>query len=169
MHRTWTRTAALALAVCVPAFAADVTVDDEHFVTRAALAGLMEVELARLALATSQDHDVRAFAELMLADHEKANAELSSLAAEGRVSMPTTPDAKQQEIITYLEGLSGEAFDEAYALRMEAEHEKAIDLFRSATKSESVTPAIAQYAKEMLSTLDHHHDMAEDLVENEDD
>jgi putative membrane protein len=168
MTGIWTRMAALALAVSTPAFAADLIVDDEIFVTRAAQAGILEVELARVALATSQDHDVRAFAERMLADQEAANAELSSLAAEGRVSMPATVDSQQRDIITYLEGKSGADFDEAYAQRMAAEHEKAVVFFRATAKSEAVTPALAQYAKGRLSTLEDHQEMAEDLVEGED-
>jgi putative membrane protein len=164
MPRTWTRAAALALAVCGRAFAADVVLDDSTFVRGAVQAGITEVELSRLAIATSHDPDVRAFAERMIADHEKANDELSSLAAEGRVDVPTTPGSEQQVAIDELRGKSGAEFDEAYAERIKADHGKAVALFRAAAQSRSLAPALAQYAKRTLPTLEHHQKMSEELA-----
>ena len=169
MRRTWTCTAALALVVCAPAFAADMELDDATFVMSAARAGMTEVELARIAIATSHDADVRAFAERMLKDHQEANEKLRSLAAEGQVSMPTAPDSEQQDIIAYLRGKSGAEFDKAYAVRMEAEHTKAIALFRAAAQSSGLAPALAKYAKDALPTLEHHEEMAEELNAGEGD
>jgi putative membrane protein len=168
MLRTWSQIAGLALVVCAPAFAADVVLDDSTFVRNAAQAGIAEVELSRLALATSRDPDVRAFAERMVADHEKANEELSSLAAEGKVSMPTSPDSDEEVAISELKGKTGADFDEDYAKRMAADHVKAVALFRAAAQSRALAPALAQYAKRTLPTLEHHQKMAEELADETD-
>lgn len=168
MPRTWTHIAVPALVLCAPAFAADVVLDDSTFVRSAAQAGIAEVELSKLALATSRDPEVRAFAEQMVSDHEKANEELSSLAEEGRVSMPTTPDSEQQVAISELKGESGSEFDEDYAQRMAADHGKAVALFRAAAQSRGLAPALAQYAKRTLPTLEHHQKMAEELADESD-
>jgi putative membrane protein len=169
MRRTWTCTAALALAVCAPAFAADLELDDDGFVTSAVQAGITEVELARLAITSSDDPDVLAFAEQMLADHEDANEELRSLAAEGQVSMPTAPDSRQQAVIMDLRGKTGADFDEDYAQRMKAEHAKAVALFEAAAQSSGIAPALSQYAKRTLPTLHRHQEMAETLAARESD
>src|SRR4051794_35989548 len=51
------------------------------FVKKAAQDGMTEVEVGKLALTKSQDPAVRGFAQKMVDDHSKANAELAQIAA----------------------------------------------------------------------------------------
>ena len=51
-----------------------------EFVQHAAAAGMAEVALGKMALAKATDTDVKEFAQKMVDDHSKANAELTSLA-----------------------------------------------------------------------------------------
>ena len=50
------------------------------FVNQAAQDGMTEVAVGKAALARSQDPSVRSFAQRMVNDHGKANAELASIA-----------------------------------------------------------------------------------------
>ena len=81
--------------------------------------------------------------------------------------MPTAPDSQQQAVITDLRGKSGAEFDEDYAERMQANHAKAVALFKAAAQSRDVAPALTQYAKRTLPTLEHHREMAEELAAGE--
>ena len=130
----------------------------EVFFKKAALDGLAEVELGKIALNKSQDPEVRAFAQRMVTDHGKANQELTSLARAKGIAAPTSLDAEHRTMIANLERESGPAFDRAYCEHMVMDHTKAIALFESASKAPDTD--VAQFARKTLPTLKEHKQMA---------
>ena len=80
------------------------------FVKKAALTGMTEVELGKLALSKSQDPEVRSFAQRMVTDHGKANAELSSIAKAEGIDAPRSLDAEHRAMVEELKGKDGADF-----------------------------------------------------------
>jgi putative membrane protein len=134
----------------------------ETFVKKAALDGMTEVELAKVALQQSKDEKVRAFAERMVADHGKANKELASVAKSKQIDVPMALDAEHQAMVQSLSGKSGAAFDAAYSEHMRADHAKAVALFEGASKGTDTE--LATFAKKTLPTLQEHKKMADALA-----
>ena len=62
--------------------------DDSEFAVSAADAGMMEVQLATLALSNGSSAKVKEYAQMMLDDHNKANDELKALAQKKNISLP---------------------------------------------------------------------------------
>jgi putative membrane protein len=60
----------------------------QQFAQRAALSGLKEVSIARMAVTKAQNTQVRQFANTLLRDHTKANQELSRIATQKGFSLP---------------------------------------------------------------------------------
>jgi putative membrane protein len=58
------------------------------FVDKAAAGGIAEIETSRLALEKSQSADVKAFANMMITDHGKANDELAAIAKKNDIEVP---------------------------------------------------------------------------------
>jgi putative membrane protein len=112
---------------------------DKDFMTEAAVGGMAEVELGKLASTKAQNADVKKFAQMMVADHTKANGELKTLAAGKNATLPTELDAMHKATMTELQGLSGADFDKAYVASQLADHEKTVKLFQ--TQSQSGTDA----------------------------
>lgn len=132
------------------------------FMTEAAVGGMAEVELGRLASTKAQNADVKKFAQMMVADHTKANAELKTLAAGKGVTLPTELDAKHKSAMTELQNLSGADFDKAYVAAQLADHEKTVKLFQ--TQSQSTTDAdLKAFAAKNLPTLQAHLEMVRSL------
>jgi len=131
------------------------------FVKTAAMAGMTEVEAGKVALSKSQDPAIRSFAERMVADHEKANSELSSIAARKGLSAPRQLDADHKQMLDTLKSKNGKEFDQAYAEHMNMDHSKALALFESATSSSDAD--LAQFAKKTLPTLKEHKALAQKL------
>jgi len=131
------------------------------FVEEAAQDGLTEVELGRVALEKSQNPTVRAFAQRMVADHQKANLELAALARQKGIVVPMQLDSEHMAVVKKLEAQSGKSFDGQYSHHMNMGHMRAISLFESATKSDD--PDLAQFAKRMLPTLEEHLQLASQL------
>lgn len=131
------------------------------FVEQASRDGLAEVQLGKLAADKAAAEPVRKFAQQMVTDHSKANAELTKLAAGKNLPVATAVDSTQKQMMTRLGGLSGDNFDKAYMTEMTAAHNKAVALFMAATESSDAD--IASFAKKTLPTLKMHEQMAASL------
>ncbi len=131
------------------------------FVKKAAQAGMVEVEVGKVALAKSQDPSIRSFAERMVADHGKANRELESLAKTKGIEVPQELDAEHQTMVDALSAKSGTEFDREYSQHMNMDHTKAISLFEAASKTSDAD--LAGFAKKTLPTLKQHKQLAEKL------
>jgi putative membrane protein len=125
------------------------------FLQQAAQGGMAEVELGKLAAEKAQNAEVKRFGAMMAADHGRANAEMSGLAAKKEMPMPTTVSAAHQATAAQLRGLSGAEFDRAYVNAMVAAHEKDVAMFReqSATNAD---PDVKAFAARTLPVLEKH-------------
>ncbi len=132
---------------------------DRRFMRQAAQAGLFEVKKSKLALARSDNQDVRDFAARMIRDHTKANQELKQLAASKGVRLPHRPNAHQRRIIRRLARLEGRHFDCAYMAVQVRAHLQAIAIFRREVRH-GHNPAVRAYAARNLPVLRMHLRMA---------
>jgi putative membrane protein len=129
---------------------------DRNFFEEAAKSGMKEVEVSNAVKGRLANTQVNAFAEMMVADHTAANAELQALASRKGIMLPA--DKKDYtEKWTKKDG----KIDEDYIETMEDDHEKAVRLFEKASKSED--PEIAAFAQKTLPKLQHHLDQARTL------
>ena len=129
-------------------------VSDSTFMKNAAQDGRAEVALAELAQRTSANASVKTFAMHLHDDHEKANAELTTLAQSKHVVLPTDVNAVQKSTASKLEKMSGATFDRAYMSEMVSAHKNAIDLFTKA--GESKDSDVKAFALKTLPTLKTH-------------
>jgi putative membrane protein len=134
---------------------------DQAFVRVATQSGLTEVELGKLALSKSSEPDVKTFAEHMVRDHTKANAELSAIATSDGLSVPTALDAKHAALVKNMQARSGNDFDHAFAKQMAADHFQAVSLFKN--ESSAGSDKLAAFAQKTLPTLEEHKRMAGQL------
>ena len=133
--------------------------EDKEFVTTAGMAGLAEVHMGNLALQKATNADVKAFAQRMVTDHSKANAELAQFATTKGLALPTELAGEHQASHEHLNGLSGAEFDKMYMEHMVADHEKVVAAFDKA--STSATDAdLKAWAGKTLPTLKEHLELA---------
>jgi putative membrane protein len=135
---------------------------DHHFVTDAAVGGMAEVELGKVAAEKAANADVKKFGQRMADDHGKANDELKSLAQSKQITLPSAIDAKHKATIDQLSKLSGEAFDRAYVQEMLKDHQKDVAAFRAESKS-GKDPEVKAWADKTLPILEDHLKMVQDL------
>jgi putative membrane protein len=135
---------------------------DHHFVTDAAIGGMAEVELGRLATEKAENADVKQFGQRMVDDHGKANDELKQLAASKNITLPTELDAKHKATHDQLSKLSGAAFDRAYMRDMVQDHTKDVAAFTRESKS-GTDAQVKEWAGQKLPTLNEHLKMAKDI------
>ena len=135
--------------------------EDKTFVREAAIGGMAEVELSKIAQ-KSENGDVKRFADRMIEDHTKANEQLTSIAAGLGVDIPKALDSEHERMRQKLQTLHGKAFDDQYMHDMVEDHNKAVKLFQQEERSGHNTE-LKQFAQKTLPTLDEHQKMALEL------
>lgn len=136
---------------------------DRKFVTEAAMGGMKEVELGRLANERGASEAVRQFGQHMVEDHTRANQELMAAASAAGLTPPAALDAKTRAAVQKLSRLSGAEFDREYSKMMVKDHEKAVALFeREAARG--TQSDLKSFASATLPTLQGHLQMARDLA-----
>ncbi len=131
---------------------------DSNFAMKAASGGLTEVALGKMAAEKGTRQDVKDFGQKMADDHSKANDELKSLASSKNMTLPSSPNAKDQATIDKMSSMSGAAFDKAYINDMVADHKMDIALFQKEANSGS-DPDVKAFASKTLPTLQEHQKM----------
>ena len=137
-------------------------VSDAEFAKMAAEGGLAEVKFGQLAEQKGTAQAVKDFGKRMVTDHSKANEELKTAAAKGKIAIPSEMSAKDQEVYNQLSKLSGEAFDQAYARDMVKDHKADIAGFNHEAKVGKDT-AIKNFASQTLPTLEEHLRLAREI------
>jgi len=118
--------------------AGDVKSGDRDFVRDAAITGMAEVEIGRLALQRSSDSDVKKFAQMMIDDHTAASNALQSVASAHQIDMPTQVDDKHKEKAEELGKKQMAEFDRDYADAMVDGHQAFVDKLESRVDKDTV-------------------------------
>lgn len=154
----------LSLGAAGTAAAGDLTTDS--FTKKAALGGMTEVELGKLAQDKAENQQVKDFGAMMVEDHGAANEKLKELAESEGWTLPSSLDSEHKSHIEDLAGKNGSEFDRAYIDLMVEDHKKDVELFEQAAESDSVDESVQQFAAETLPTLQKHLSTVEQIDSN---
>ncbi len=132
---------------------------DKMFIKKAAEGGMAEVQLAQLAQQKSQNDGVKKFAQTMIDDHTPANAKLTQLASAKGETPPTELDAKDQKMMSKLQGMDGKKFDTAYLKGQVKAHKEMLKTFQDESKNGSDADLKA-FADDTTPTIQKHITMA---------
>ena len=138
---------------------------DIGFVKEAALGGIAEVELGKLAEQNGNNVQVKEFGARMVRDHGNANNELQTIASGKGVTLPQQLDPTHMQLRDRLAKLKGAEFDRAYMREMVQDHDKDVKAFRQHAQS-GTDPDVKQFAQKTLPTIEEHDSMAHDIVKS---
>jgi putative membrane protein len=152
---------ALVAALCATAPAAGPATEPQSFVLAATEAGLLEVEAARVAMNASTNSAVKSFADRVISDHGKFDAELAVIAKQKSITVPTQLDADRTKKLQWLRDRSIAEFDAAYAAQVVERYARTVDLFRANVVNGDAE--LAAYAARTLPLLEQHRRLADSL------
>jgi putative membrane protein len=135
---------------------------DKEFMMKAAMGGMSEVEMGRLAASNATDPDVKAFGQRMVDDHSKANDQLKQVAASKGVTLPTEMDGSERREMDKLAKMTGADFDHAYVKMMVKDHKKDVSEF-SKEADKGTDADVKSFAGTTLPTLQDHLKSIEDI------
>ena len=125
---------------------------DVKFVKQEAAAGMAVVKLAELGAQKAVRADVKAFAEMLVTDHTKANEELTKLAAAKGVELSAVIEPKHAETFQNLEKTESADFDKEFLDVAVSGHKKCVSNFEDAS-SDSKDNEVKMWAEKTLPTL----------------
>jgi putative membrane protein len=136
---------------------------DQEFLVMAIQGNNAEIQTSQLALQRSNNNTVRQYAQRMIQEHTAANRELTRLANQNNVSVPTGVDSLSQAIATRLSQLSGAEFDRAYMGVQTNAHLRAISLYQTQI-DQGQNPGLTAYANQQLPNIRDHYEVASQQV-----
>jgi putative membrane protein len=130
-------------------------VADTAFASKAAISGMAEVALGKMASEKGTDPKVKDFGKMMMMDHGKANAELMGIAKSKNITLPAGVDAEHQAKSDSLSKLSGKDFDKGYVQVMIEGHQKTLALMQSEA-SGGQDPQLKAFAAKTAPVVQMH-------------
>lgn len=137
-------------------------VDDKKFVRDAAIGGLIEVELGKLAVDKGSSDAVKQYGQRVVETQTKTNEQLKDVAAKAGYSIQESLDAKHHARVDKLAKLSGAEFDKAYIKDQVKENETGARAFEEESQG-GTNPTVKAFAANTLPTLQAQLTLAKDL------
>ncbi|MDO7885882.1 DUF4142 domain-containing protein [Hymenobacter cheonanensis] len=128
---------------------------DSEFMTKAASGGMLEVELGKVVAQRATTAEARQFAQQMVTDHTKANAELKALAAKKGIKLPASLGDDQKKVYDEVLAEKGVKLDQKYVSEMVDDHQEDIKEFQEAS-TKAGDPEVKALAAKTLPTLQMH-------------
>lgn len=138
------------------------THEDSEFVNKAAMGGMMEIELGKLAEKQALNDRVKNFGAMMVKDHTRAGEELKALASQRNWTLPASVTEKHREDIEKMKKKKGVDFDKSYMKMMLSDHRHDISDFKKVAEKSSDADLKA-YAAKTLPVLKVHLDSAKSI------
>ncbi|MBH8559543.1 DUF4142 domain-containing protein [Hymenobacter negativus] len=131
---------------------------DSKFMTKAASGGMLEVEMGKQVAARAVTPEAKKYAQQMVADHTKGNAELMALAAKKNITLPTTLGDDHQKVLKDVVEEKGVKMDQEYMKEMLKDHEEDVKEYTDAS-IKAADPDIKAFAAKTVPMLKMHLDM----------
>lgn len=136
-----------------------------EYVGQAASGEMFEIQSSELALEVSQNDEVRAFAQRMVADHKATTAQLTKSIEGTGYPLPTEMQPRHAQMFGALQSARGDMalFDKLHMEQQMAAHGEAMNLHRSMATRADLPGQLSTFARETLAKVEGHHSMLADL------
>ncbi len=127
--------------------------DDSSFVQTAQAEALGQFALAAVARSKAQDPDVKALADQIATNADKANKFITAYAKAHDVSVDNKPSLRASSQYGDISSLKGKDFDQAFAKAIKIDAEIALSDYQDEIKG-GTDPALRNFAKQQAALLE---------------
>ena len=135
---------------------------DKQFLMTASQSDYTEMTFSKLAEQKSTNASVKAYAQKMITDHTKLEADMKPFADQMGVTPVTTLDATHQQLYDQMSSLSGTDFDKAYMSAMDTDHHASLDAFK-AEEASTTNASLKPVVKKGEKVVAQHTEMADKM------
>jgi len=128
----------------------------------------MEIEAGQKAMSQGKTQDVKDYGRALVADHEKADAKLMSIAQKNHLSVDTLPGADKEKLrvdhekMAQAHKLQGTDFDHGFAEAMYEGHDHLLTMLSKHRKDIQLAD-LKQYVDDTTPIIQQHKDLAAKL------
>lgn len=140
----------------------DVNASDQSFMMQVSMGNKAEIMAGQLAASRGSSESVRAFGQLMVAEHGQAQSDLVTLGSNLGQNLPDSVDAEHQALMARLNSLEGYSFDTAYINSQVMDHQKTVDLFQMEL-NDGKHQSVRAYASQYLPHIQMHLQKADSI------
>ncbi|ASW56082.1 DUF4142 domain-containing protein [Plantactinospora sp. KBS50] len=126
---------------------------------------LAEIASGNMAQQKASNQQVKDLATQFVTDHTQLDQAVQSTASQAGVTLPNSPTNDQQAVLNQLQGLNGQAFDNAWVTAQVAGHQQAIQA-TEAEVNQGSDPAVKQLAQQALPILQAHLESLQALAQS---
>lgn len=128
---------------------------DQALMMEVAKGGMMQLEVSRVAVQKASSEEVRQLAQAEVEEQTGLSAKLQEIAQAKGITLPSTPDAETQRMVTEMQGMTGMSFDRRYVTESGVKNHEKLDAVMSRVKasaSDSNLKAVANAAHPLVKT-----------------
>jgi putative membrane protein len=138
------------------------TETDSTFVASQISSNNAEIQAGQLALQRSSNQTVRDYAQKMVTDYSAANGQLIQIASQHGVQTPMGLTPNDQDALTKLAQLDGQAFDRAYIDTMIRAHDTTVLEMNDELKR-GLSQYVSAYVQNVRPTVMQHAQLAQQV------
>ncbi|RIV19759.1 DUF4142 domain-containing protein [Fibrisoma montanum] len=135
---------------------------DQDLMKQVAMGGMMQLQVSQLAVDKASSEDVRKLAQAEVEEQTGLSAKLKEIASAKGVTLPTTPDAETQAMLTKMQGLSGAEFDRQYVQQSGVNGHEKLDRVMSKVESDAKDQSLKNLAKAAHPLVKTHLQVSRD-------
>ncbi|GAB3493643.1 hypothetical protein GCM10027341_09170 [Spirosoma knui] len=108
---------------------------DQDLMMQVAKGGMMQLEVSKIAVQNASSDEVKQLAQAEVEEQTGLSAKLQEIASAKGITLPSSPDAETQAMVTKMQGMSGADFDKMYVQESGVRGHEKLDAVMSQVKS----------------------------------
>ncbi|GAB3760088.1 DUF4142 domain-containing protein [Spirosoma pomorum] len=136
---------------------------DQSLMIEVAKGGMMQLEVSKIAQQMATNPEVRQLAQAEVDEQTGLSAKLKEIAEAKGVTLPETPDAETQAMVTKLQGMSGAELDRMYVMESGVKGHEKLNKVMSKVESSASDANLKGLAKAAHPLVKAHLKVAEQI------
>jgi putative membrane protein len=136
---------------------------DQSLMMEVAKGGMMQLEVSKVAQQKATNPEVRQLAQAEIDEQTGLSAKLKEIADAKGVTLPNTPDAETQAMVTKLQGMSGAELDRMYVMESGVKGHEKLDKVMSKVESSASDTSLKGIAKAAHPLVKTHLKVAKQI------
>lgn len=137
---------------------------DKALMMEVAKGGMMQLEVSRLASGKTTNDAVRMLAQAEVDEQTGLSAKLGEIAAAKGITLPTTPDADTQSMLSRMQAMSGADFDRMYVQESGVNGHMKLDDVMAQVQKNAKDKTLKDLAKAAHPLVKTHLKVAQNLM-----
>ena len=152
-----------AAVAAVSATPAKLSSADQSLMMEVAKGGTMQLEVSKIAVQQASNPEVKALAQAEVDEQTGLSQKLQEIASAKGMTLPSTPDAETQAMVSKLQGMSGASFDKMYVDESGVKGHEKLDKVMSKVESSASDPSLKGVGKAAHPLVKTHLKVAREI------